>query len=492
MMRHGKVNPPIPTKSEVMSAPAAPAEAGAPAPLRQIPTVKRILWGLGGVTDCMVMNGLNGLIDQIYTIAMAVNPQWIGIARSIPRFLDLATDPLIGHLSDNTRSRWGRRKPWMLAGLILLALTAVLMWYPPVSLGPVAVGVFIVFMLFLLFTVGYALFTIPYTAMGYEMSSNSDERTHLFKYRLLGSVAVSFLTPWLNRLCLALEGDQSEKFKGLHGVHWVSWGAAGIILVSGLMPILFCKDVTHGHSEQKVSFPQAVRYTMRNRAFWPLVLGNFLMKSGMCVTGIFFYYLFVYRMADSMAAGATEWGWFVMSLCVSTLAGTPLVVWLSERAGKKQTMIGLLALSAVAYASVWWTFRPGLAGWYLVTGLGIGLFCNTIPMIINSMLADVCDLDELNTGHRREAFYGAVFVTCDKAAVAVTLFFQGFLLQASGFNAKLDRQSLETVATWMKWLLMTQPTGFLLCVVCILAYPLTKARLREIRCQIDSRKVVIQ
>ena len=327
-----------------MSAPAAPAEAGSPPPLRQVPTAKRILWGLGGITDCMVMNGLNGLIDQIYTIAMAVNPQWIGIARSIPRFLDLATDPLIGHLSDNTRSRWGRRKPWMLAGLILLALTAVLMWYPPVSLGPVAVGVFIVFMLFLLFTVGYALFTIPYTAMGYEMSSDSDERTHLFKYRLLGTVAVSFLTPWLNRLCLALEGDQAEKFKGLHGVHWVSWGVAGIILVSGLMPILFCKDVTHGRSEQKVPFAAAVRYTMRNRAFWPLVLGNFLMKSGMCVTGIFFYYLFVYRMADSMAAGATEWGWFVMSLCVSTLAGTPLVVWLSERAGKKQTMIGLLAL----------------------------------------------------------------------------------------------------------------------------------------------------
>ena len=181
-----------------------------------------------------------------------------------------------------------------------------------------------------------------------------------------------------------------------------------------------------------------------------------------------------------------------MSLCVSTLAGTPLVVWLSERAGKKQTMIGLLAFSALAYASVWWTFRPGLAGWYLVTGLGIGLFCNTIPMIINSMLADVCDLDELNTGHRREAFYGAVFVTCDKAAVAVTLFFQGFLLQASGFNAKLDRQSLETVATWMKWLLMTQPTGFLLCIVCILAYPLTKARLREIRRQIDSRKTLLR
>lgn len=473
-----------------MSDPTTPDKASPLAAPPQVPTSKRILWGFGGITDCMISSGLNGLIDQIYTIAMAIDPKWVGIARSIPRFLDIVTDPLIGHMSDNTRSRWGRRKPWMLAGVIVSALTAVLMWYPPVSLGPMAVGIFIVLMLSLLFTVGYALFTIPYTAMGYEMSTNSDERTHLFKYRLLGSAIISFLTPWLNRLCLAVEGDQAETLKGLHGVHWVSWGVAGIIVITGLMPILFCKDVTHGHSEQKVPFAEAVRYTMRNRAFWPLVLGNFLMKCGMCVTGIFFYYLFIYRVGDSMKAGATDWGWFVMAGCIGTLAGMPLVAWLSEQAGKKQTAIGLMGLSALAYASVWWTFRPELAGvkWYLATGVAIGLFCNTLPMIVNSMLADVCDFDELNTGHRREAFYGAVFVTCDKIAVAATLFLQGFLLSASGFNAKLDHQSLETVTTWMKWLLLTQPTGLILGLVCILAYPLTKSRLQDIRRQIDARK----
>jgi glycoside/pentoside/hexuronide:cation symporter, GPH family len=476
----------------MMSDPTAPAKASSLAAPPQVPTSKRVLWGMGGITDCMIKNGVNSLIDQIYTIAMAIDPKWIGIARSIPRFLDIITDPLVGHLSDNTRSRWGRRKPWMLAGLIILALTTVLMWYPPMSLGPVAVSVFIVVMLFLLFTVGYALFTIPYTAMGYEMSSNSDERTHLFKYSLLGFTFVGLLTPWLNLLCLELEGDQSEVFKGLHGVHWVSWGAAGIIVITGLMPILFCKDVTHGHSEQKVPFAQAVRHTMRNRAFWPLVLGNFIMRFGMSVTGIFFYYVFVYGVGNTMKAGATEYGWFATAINSSTLAGTLLVAWLSERAGKKQTVITLMGFSALAYASVWWVFQPELAGtrWYLATGVGIGLFCNTMPMIINSMLADVCDFDELNTGHRREAFYGAVFITSDKIAFAVTLFLQGFLLQASGFNAKLDHQSPETVATWMKWLLLTQPTGFILGIVCILAYPLTKGRLQDIRRQIDARKAL--
>ncbi|MCX6923317.1 MAG: MFS transporter, partial [Verrucomicrobia bacterium] len=338
-------------------------------------------------------------------------------------------------------------------------------------------------------TVGYAFFTIPYTAMGYEMSTDSDERTHLFKYRLLAFTVVGFLTPWLARLCLEIEGDKAQIFKGVQGVHWVGLGVAGIIVITGLIPILFCKDITHARTESKIAFMDAAKFTLRNKTFWPIILGNFLMKFGMCVTGIFFYYLFIYRIGGSMKAGATEWGWFVTAITVATLAGTPVVAWASQRAGKKQTVIGLMALSACAYASVWWTFRPELAGLklYLITGAAIGLFCNTMPMIINSMIADVCDVDELTSGRRREAFYGAVFVTCDKAAIAVTLFLQGFLLQASGFDAKLDLQTSETINTWMHWLLLTQPTGLMLGMLCFLPYPLNQTRLLAVRRQLDGR-----
>ena len=254
----------------------------------EVPTSKRVIWGLGGITDCMIYNGLNGLIDQIYIIALALDPKWVGLARSVPRFLDFVTDPLVGHMSDNTRSRFGRRKPWMLVGVIIAAIAGIAMWYPPIRLGPMAVNIFIIAMLSLLFTIGYAAFTIPYTAMGYEMSTNSDERTHIFKYRILAFTIVGFLTPWLARLCLALEGDKAEVFKGLQGVRIVSVGIVGVILLSGLLPILFCKDIKHTPSEKKVSFMQAVGFTIHNAAFWPIVIGNFLMKFGMSITGVFF------------------------------------------------------------------------------------------------------------------------------------------------------------------------------------------------------------
>lgn len=458
-------------------------------PAAKIPARKKMLWGAGGAADMMIMNGVNGLVDQIYTIGMALDPKWIGLARSVPRFLDMMLDPVIGHLSDNTRSRWGRRRPWMLAGGIIAAITSIVMWYPPVGQGELAVNIFVIAMLALLFTVGYSFFTIPYTAMGYEMSTDSDERTHLFKYRLIFFTIAGLIVPWLARICLEIEGDRAVTLKGVEGVRYVSIGVAAIILVSCLIPVFFCKDVVHVSAEKKVPFLDALKYTFRNKAFIPLVIGNFLMRAGMCVSGIFFYYVFVYRIGGSMKDGATAWGWFITGITLATLVGTPAVAWLTQHWGKKQTTMALMLASSVAYASMWWTFTPGSAAMhlYLVTAIGIGIFCNTLPMVLNSMLADVCDADEIQSGARREAFYGAVFVTCDKLAYAFALLLQGFLLEYSGFDAKLETQTPETITTWMKWLVATQPTGFILGVLCILAYPLTKQRLREIRAELDAR-----
>jgi len=102
-------------------------------------------------------------------------------------------------------------------------------------------------------------------------------------------------------------------------------------------------------------------------------------------------------------------------------------------------------------------------------------------MILNSMIADICDLDELKSGHRREAFYGAVFVTTDKIAMAVSLALQGFLLVASGFDSKLDVQPAGTIHFWLLALVITQPVGFLIGMLSIFIYPLSRGRLQEIR-----------
>ncbi len=169
-----------------------------------------------------------------------------------------------------------------------------------------------------------------------------------------------------------------------------------------------------------------------------------------------------------------------------------------------------MLFSSAAYGSVWFTLRPQTTGWVLqvagtlhgtlriptivaeawpslITAASIGIFTNTMLLVINSMLADVCDVDELESGHRREAFYSAVFVTCDKIALAATVLVGGLLLSISGFDNTLVQQTPKTIAFWMLALVLTQPVGFLLGFVSILFYPITRATAEEVRRQLDER-----
>ena len=459
-----------------------------PSAERRIKSGQRLAWGTGSIAEGTLL-GVNGLMDQVFVIGMGLSAAAIGLARSLPRFADLVTDPLIGHLSDNTRTRWGRRKPWMVAGLFIGAIALLALWFPPLSWEPLAVIGYITLMTVLLYSVGFAFFTIPYLAMGYELSTDYDERTHIMQWRGYAMAATGFLTPWFMKWALMIEGDQSKIWKGTHGVVWISIGAAALLLAAGLVPVLFCREKVHVPGESKVRFLEAVRYTLGNRAFWPLVISNFLKRVGIQITGIFFYFIIIYRTAQGdNDLGATEWAVFCNIINGATFLAMYPVVKLTDWFGKAQTLMLFMGLSAVTYASIWWTMRPGWWIPLLVTGACIGIFCNTMPTIINSMLADVCDEDELRSGHRREAFYGAVFVTTDKIAMAVTTLAQGWLLTASGFIASQQHQSAATLDYWMKWLIATQPTGFLLGLFFILFYPITRERAELTRAILDVRQ----
>ncbi|MEI6569353.1 MAG: MFS transporter, partial [Verrucomicrobiota bacterium] len=97
----------------------------------RIPTLNRFLWGMGGFTDVTIYSGIGGLAQQVWVNARGMDPILFSIASSLPNFLAFISNPIIGHLSDNTRTRWGRRRPWMLAGVLIAALISMVMWHPP-------------------------------------------------------------------------------------------------------------------------------------------------------------------------------------------------------------------------------------------------------------------------------------------------------------------------------------------------------------------------
>jgi glycoside/pentoside/hexuronide:cation symporter, GPH family len=472
-----------------------------------VPTSKRILWGMGGFSDAIVTHALISNVALIYVNALGFGPALVSMACAVPRLFDAVSDPVVGYLSDNTRSRWGRRRPWMLVGLILIALLGTMIWRPPVA---PATGwnwplfIYLSVMMSLLYAVGYTFFNIPHIAMGYEMTTNYNERTHLFKWRQMFFAAAGFITPWFLWLCNWFEGPESTT-RGSEGVLIVSVIFAGSILLMGLPSVFFCREKVQLHlNESKVKFMDAVKLTLRNRPFWLVVVSNFISKFCMMVTGMFFVYIFLYHIGrGDQKQGAFFMGVFFFAINFATLGAMAPIASLTDRLGKKVSLLLMLVMSAVAYFSLWFTFTNADGAFFsvtmpwgaevsmqwpcLITAALIGIFTNTIPMINNSMLADVCDLDELKSGHRREAFYGAVYTTIDKFAMAVALALQGYLLVASGFDSTLEFQTPETVRFWMLGLIISQPVGFLIAFIAILFYPLTRARCHEIRSQLDAR-----
>ncbi len=337
----------------------------------QVPRRKRLMWGMGGFTDATIIYGVFSLVNAVYVNALGVNAVLVGLACAIPRLLDSFSDPLVGHLSDNTRSRWGRRRPWLLAGLLISAASGVLLWNaplpqrtvsPPSFTAPAESAVhetapvrppdgesvtgggsgeeqswwttagtalradwgtflYLTVMITLLLAVGYTLFNVPHYAMGYEMTTDYNERTHLFKWRFVFFAAAGFMTPWLMPLCMWLEGDRAQLLRGSQGVFPVALIVAVVILATGI-PSLFCKEraVVPGQAA-KVRLRDAIRLTFSNPAFLLLVASNFIARFGMAVTGIFFYYVFVYHIGKGeQLAGAALLAVFFNAINIASFA----------------------------------------------------------------------------------------------------------------------------------------------------------------------------
>jgi GPH family glycoside/pentoside/hexuronide:cation symporter len=166
------------------------------------------------------------------------------------------------------------------------------------------------------------------------------------------------------------------------------------------------------------------------------------------------------------------------------IALVPVITYIATRVGKKATLISGLLLVVVAYGTSWWCYTPDNP-WLQIITLAVaapGMSCMWI--IASSMLADICDMDELKTGRRREGMYGASYSWATKAAGSLCMILSGYMLTWSGFDVAVEVQP-ETVITNMRLLYMFVPMGFVgLAALLLFFYPLSEERVLEIQKQL--------
>jgi len=402
-------------------------------------------YGAGGIIPIALFNIAGILVGLMGNISLGLSAFWLGVILIIPRLWDALSDPIIGHLSDNTRTRWGRRRPYLLIGGILVAVFFVVMWWIPKGdrvrvWFPSETGfqafqlVYILFSLLLFFT-ACNIFEIPHGALGMEMTTDYHERTRLFSAKSFVGNLFAMSTPWLFALA------NMEVFKGTgneaDGMRYVSIMVAALIIPLSfwwsfkLREPGFVKAAKH----ERTPFWKDMKRTASNRNFVMLTLTIFTLAMGFNFVQLLGSYIPIfYVFGGNKIAGAYLLGingtiWAITGL----LAVFPLI-WISPKLGKRNTLTISILLMCLAQLSKIVCYNPDYPYLLIIPTvlLSIGmLFFFTLG---SSMVGDICDEDELKTGYRAEGSYYSIFWWFIKMGTAFASLVAGALIVLTAFD----------------------------------------------------------
>jgi GPH family glycoside/pentoside/hexuronide:cation symporter len=420
----------------------------------RVPIGQKAAFGAGHLVNNLLPGSL-GVFSFFLLTAFGMDPFLAGLLGGLPRLYDAITDPIMGYISDNTKSRWGRRRPYIFAGAILCGILFAVLW----QLDPENSQMFN-FWYFLIFSIIYltanTIFSTPLIGLGYEMTFNYKERTRLMGFAQTIGQFAWVIVPWFWVIIANPNLFESQAV----GVRTLSVIVGGVCMILGIMPALFCKEIdqTNLTNRAEITFKtlfsnlkgllKSMAQISKNKPFVKLCVATFLVFNGFQMVASFSYFIIVFYMFKGDYGAAGTWpAWFsTVSALATAVLIIPIITKLSTKFGKRKAFIISTVLSIIGYSLKWWGFDPGNP-WLMfmpipliVFGIG-GLF--TLMM---SMTADVCDLDELNHGMpRKEGTYGAIYWWMVKLGQGIALVLGGLVLKLVGFNQNISIQAPETM-----------------------------------------------
>lgn len=403
-----------------------------------------LAYGSGGIIPIALFNIAGQLMGLIGNIGLGLSAFWLGVIMIFPRLWDAVSDPVMGHLSDNTRTRWGRRRPYIFIGGLLVAISFAGMWWVPDGLGEWGQLAFILGGLLVFFT-ACTMFEIPHGALGMEMSKDPHERTRLFSSKSFFGNLFAMGTPWL----LFFAGLEVVRGTGgtlVDGMRYVS-----LFIAIVMLPLLFWwffgtrePGYASAQNQQRTHFWTNMKVAMRNKTFLCLVLIIFTLAMGFNFVALFNYYISIYYLfgGDQYAAGAllgingTVWA------ITGLIAVFPLN-WISPRIGKRMTLLLAIGLMCAAQLSKIVCYNPEQPYLVIIPTVLLSMGMLMFFTLGASMVGDICDEDELNTGTRSEGSYYSVYWWFIKMGTAFASFVTGALLLATQFNETQSQKTAE-------------------------------------------------
>jgi GPH family glycoside/pentoside/hexuronide:cation symporter len=418
---------------------------------------------------------------QLYflTDVAGLRPDYAAWAVGIGRIWDAVNDPLFGLVSDRIRSPWGRRRVFLLLGAIPLGISFAMMWIVP-PWEPLALTIYYAFA-FILFDTIFTAVHVSYNALTPEMTPDYDERSSLNGYRMVFSIMGT-----LGAIILAtILGWYITDTQVLFAVVGLALGLASIIPPL----IVFSVSRERPSEEQPKPLPvrEAVRATLSNRPFW-LVMGLYLLSwttASILAAGLVYFATYYLRVPDQA-------NYFVLIAQGSAILFIPLWVWVSRRLDKRSAFI-LGTVSWILVLAAIFALRPDqITLAYLLAALA-GSGIATAYVLPWSMVPDVIEYDQVNTGQRREGSYYSFASFFQKLAtgaaiwsLAQTLAFTGYITPTPGAPPP---QQPPAVLLAIRIFMGPVPAVLLgLAILCAWRYPITRERHRALRDELAGRE----
>lgn len=458
------------------------------APEDRIPIGQKIAYGTGQISNIILALAIMNLAPFVLTVELGVSASLVGLAMGVTRLWDAFTDPLIGYISDNTRSRWGRRKPYLLVGAVSVGLCLALMWQIPRGWSEMAYFWYFLGMS-MVFYLAYTIYATPFVALGFELTPDYHERTRLMgAMNFIGSLA-SIPMAWLFAV------TQWDIFTdGVQGARVLAIVLGLAVIGLALVPILFLKDPTRERFAKRkdaaeaaakptLSFLAGLKTTVRNRSFRYLCFAMFAFFPGLILIQNFSSFLVIYYVyGGDKTASSVLLGWSGSLSGICSVLFVPLVTFMGTRLGKRRAFMICAGLALLGTLLKWFCYQASMPYLNLIPGPFIGIGFSALWVLMAAMLADVCDEDELQTGERREGTFSAVYWWIVKMGLSASLAVSGVLLKATGFNEKLGGVQPDATFFWMRVCDIVFPAAFIgISIYLIHKFPLTEARVYQIK-----------
>jgi GPH family glycoside/pentoside/hexuronide:cation symporter len=463
----------------------------------------KIIYGFGAFVNNLLAAAIGGMVI-VLNLGLGMNPALVGLLGALPRLTDAITDPLMGYISDHTRTRWGRRRPYIFIGAIFAGVVFALLWQLPRGQSDNYYFWFFLIGSFI-FYLGYTVFATPWVALGYELTPDYHERTRLMGVQNFMGQLAYVISPWF---LLMMQANYFDDM--VEGASYLAIGIAALTIAIGILPAIFLRErFKHpppreeiaGESKEVDSALEAIKkniadffkgfiITLKVGPFMKLCAATFLVFNGfMLISSFQFYVIIYYVFGGDQELGAEYAGWSGTVGAISTFCVIFLVTWLSTKIGKRRTFFIAIGISMFGYALKWVCYNPEIPWLLLVPAPFMAFGLGALFTLMGSMIADVCDLDELETWQRREGMFGSIYWWVVKLGMALALAGGGFLLNATGFDVELNGNQTERAILLMRLLDVAVPfICSALAIWAVYSFPITEEKAHEIRLQLERRR----